>query len=66
MTENLLNTKQVAERLHFHPEYVRILIRQNKIKALKLGTKGASTYKHWRIRESDLEAFINNSNTWTE
>lgn len=49
--EKLLSPEQAAEALGFIPETIRQWIRQKKIKAIKIGRK-------WRIKESDLQAFL--------
>jgi len=44
---NYVTTQEAANILGFHPDYVRRLILQGKIKAEKLG-------QSWLIREKDL------------
>ena len=48
---HLLEVQHVAHRLSASPEYVRRLIRERKLTAIRLGTR-------WRIDEADLKAFI--------
>lgn len=43
--------EEVAEKLRMHPESVRRLIRQGKIKASKGGNK-------WLIEQTDLEKYL--------
>lgn len=45
-----LTVRQVAEKLDITEEWVRDLIKAREIKALKIGK--------WRIRDEDLEAFV--------
>ncbi|MDI3538798.1 MAG: hypothetical protein PWP12_792 [Bacillota bacterium] len=51
MAERLLTPEEVAERLAVTPRSVRIWLRQGKLKGVKAG-------RLWRIRERDLEAFL--------
>jgi len=51
MPSNMLTTKQVAEHLNTNTERVRLLIKQKKLPAVRLGTKS------YRIELSDLEVF---------
>jgi excisionase family DNA binding protein len=48
---HLLEVAHVAHRLGFGQEYVRRLIRDRKLTAIRLGNR-------WRVSESDLKAFI--------
>ena len=52
-----LSTKQVAERLGVHLNTVWRYILSGKLKAHKMG--GDESGRHWRIKEGDLETFIN-------
>ena len=52
----ILTTKQVKEILGIHINTVYKYIHSGALKAFKLG--GANSVKHWRIREEDLEAFL--------
>lgn len=54
----LLNTKQVCKILGVQLNAVYGFILSGKLKAHKLGGNGNSK-RHWRIREQDLESFIN-------
>jgi excisionase family DNA binding protein len=47
----LLEVSAVAHRLSVSPEYVRDLIRDKKLPAIRLG-------RYWRVDPRDLEAFI--------
>ena len=51
MTEELLTPKEVAERLSVSPKSIRAWLRQGKLKGVRVG-------RLWRIRERDLEAFL--------
>jgi excisionase family DNA binding protein len=51
-TDTLLNPEQIAARLQVSEYTALKWLRQGRIKGRKLG-------KFWRVRESDLEAFIN-------
>lgn len=57
--KKLLTTKQVTEILGVRElETVYRYIHEGKLKAHKIGGNGKSK-RHWRIKEQDLEAFIN-------
>ena len=49
----ILVTKEVAQMLRLHEEYVRELIRQRKLKAYKEGKRGG-----YRIAIEDVEDYI--------
>lgn len=51
MADKLLTTEQVSDILQVHPFTVLKYIKQQKLKGIKLG-------RVWRIRESDVEKFI--------
>lgn len=51
MPDKLLTPEEVAERLVMSPKTIRDWLRKGKLKGVKTG-------KLWRIRERDLEAFI--------
>ena len=51
MNEKLLTPEQVAERLQVTERTVYGWLRRGKLTALKLG-------RLWRIRQDDLEAFL--------
>ena len=53
----ILTTHQVAEQLGVSLTTVYSYIYEDKLKAYKMG--GYSKRRHWRIKESDLELFIN-------
>ena len=50
----ILTIDDVAETLKIHRTYVARLIKQNKLKAIKIG-------KFYRIREDDFQAFLKES-----
>jgi excisionase family DNA binding protein len=50
--QKLMNILEAAEYLGFHPEHVRRLARQEKIKGRKIGGK------EWRFRQEDLDAIF--------
>lgn len=50
--ENLYTVEETAEKLKIHPETVRDYLRDGKIGGVKVG-------RNWRIRESDILAFVN-------
>ena len=43
--------RDVAQRLHLTTETVRDYLQEGKLKGFKVG-------KQWRVREQDLEAFV--------
>ena len=49
----ILVTKEVAEMLRLHEEYVRLLIRQRKLKAYREGRRGG-----YRITMKAVEDYI--------
>jgi len=55
---NVLTTRQVASKLEVSLTTVYQYIYSGALKARKLG--GTGTRRHWRIKEADLEAFVNN------
>lgn len=55
MAERLLTPEEAAERLVVSPKTIRDWLRQGKLKGVKTG-------KLWRIRERDLEAFLEGEN----
>ena len=57
-TDTLLSPEQVAERLQVSEYTALKWLREGRITGRKLG-------KFWRVRESDLEAFINHPPTLT-
>ena len=56
--DELLTTRDVAEKLKVHINTVLVYILSGKLKAFKLGGSGGSR-KIWRIKEVDLDNFIN-------
>ena len=54
MQESILTPEQVSKILQVHPFTVLKFIKQGKLKASKLG-------RVYRIRESDLESFLDNT-----
>jgi excisionase family DNA binding protein len=49
-----LTVEQIAERLQFHPDTVRRLLREGRIRGTKLRTNRAG----WRIRASEIDRYI--------
>jgi len=56
--EKLLTAKQVAERLSVHINTVWTYLLTGKLKGFKL-SGSTKSQSHWRIKETDLESFIN-------
>jgi len=56
--KTILTTRQVAEELGVQIGAVYGYIREGTLKAHKIG--GDSSRRHWRVKRTDLEAFINN------
>lgn len=52
--EQLLTVDQVAKRLQLHPATVRRWIKAGRLRGISLGSDRAG----WRIRRSEVEAFI--------
>ncbi len=52
LAEEMLTIRQVAAELQLHPDTIRRFIREDKLKATKVG--GTSI----RIKRSDLNAFL--------
>ncbi len=48
----ILSIEQVSEILRLHPKTIRSYVREGKIRAAKTG-------KQWRIKQKDLDTFIN-------
>jgi len=57
--ERYLNTKEVAEMLAVGQEYLRQLLREGKIKGVKVG-------KRWKIKESDIEELVRGVKNWID
>lgn len=51
MAERLLTPEEAAERLAVSPKSIREWLRQGKLKGVRAG-------RLWRIKERDLEAFL--------
>jgi len=56
----VFSTSQIAERLGITGESVRRMLRDGVLKGFKLG--GSTSRRHWRIKQQDLEAFIDGNN----
>lgn len=56
--DKLLTTREAAKSLKVHINTIWVYILSGKLKATKLGGN-SKTKKPWRIKESDLEDFIN-------
>ncbi|MBC8452653.1 MAG: helix-turn-helix domain-containing protein [Spirochaetes bacterium] len=54
--DTILNIEQVSEILRLHPKTIRAYVREGKI-------RGAKTGKQWRIKQKDLDAFLNGTST---
>jgi excisionase family DNA binding protein len=52
--EDLLTVEQAAAKLQIAPKTLKDWLRAGRIKGVRLG-------KLWRVKESDLEAFVNQS-----
>lgn len=52
----IFTTRQVSGLLNIHINTVYNYIHSGVLKAFKLG--GTNSVKHWRIREKDLESFM--------
>jgi excisionase family DNA binding protein len=57
--ERYLNTKEVAEMLSIGQEYLRQLLREGKIKGIKVG-------KRWKIKESDIQELTKGVKNWID
>jgi len=55
--ERYLNTKEVAEMLSVGQEYLRQLLREGKIKGVKVG-------RRWKIKESDVKKLVEGVDNW--
>ena len=58
-TENLLSIQEVADNLKVTPQYVRLLIKENKLSAKRIG-------KQWIVEKNDLFDYINKYNVIIE
>lgn len=54
LREAYYTPEEVAERLSVHPNTVRLWLRQGRMSAVRAG-------RLWRVRESDLQAFLKES-----
>lgn len=57
MVEQLLTPEEAALQLGIAPRTIREWLRNGKLQGVKLG-------RLWRVRETDLKAFIAQSVTW--
>ena len=57
--ERYLNTREVAELLGTGQEYVRQLLREGKIKGVKVGKK-------WKIKESEIRDIVEGVKNWID
>ncbi len=60
--EQLLTVEQIADRLQVTEWTVRNWLRQGRLRGLRLGSRTAG----WRVRPSDLEHFLVESETTPE
>lgn len=60
-TDKLLTARDVAKRLGVCYLTALTMIHNKRIKAFRLNGNG-KTRSHWRIKEEELEAFINKVN----
>ena len=51
--DSWLTVEQVAERLQFHPDTVRRLLREGKLQGYRQTRRGG-----WRIRASEIDRFV--------
>ncbi len=49
--DTVLTVEQVADILNLHPKTVRTYVREGRLAAVRTG-------RQWRIRQADLEAFV--------
>lgn len=59
--EKYYTPEEVAERLNVSTDTVRRYISQGLIKASKLGGVDEKNKRHWRIKQSDLDLFMERS-----
>jgi len=57
--EKYYNTKEVSEMLSIGQEYLRQLLREGKVKGVKVG-------KRWKIKESDIEELARGVKNWID
>ena len=63
MKTKLLTVQEVAEILKVKKNAVYQYIKDGSLLAYRLGSKGKSKQHHFRIKEEDLERFIDPINT---
>lgn len=56
-SDRLLTVEQVADQLGLNVETVRRYLRRGALKGIRFGNRGG-----WRIKETELEAFIERKN----
>jgi excisionase family DNA binding protein len=61
-TDRLLTVEEAAERLRFSTETIRRMLRDGRLRGIRMGATRAG----WRIAERDLAAFIQNRIATTE
>jgi excisionase family DNA binding protein len=61
-TDRLLTVEEAAERLRFSTETIRRMLRDGRLRGIRMGERRAG----WRIAERDLAAFIQNRIAMTE
>jgi excisionase family DNA binding protein len=61
-TDRLLTVEEAAERLRFSTETIRRMLRDGRLRGIRMGERRAG----WRITERDLAAFIQNRIAMTE
>lgn len=57
--ERLIGTRQASEILGFTQDHVRLLLREGKIKGVKIG-------KVWRIPESEIKRIAQGVQNWID
>jgi len=57
--ERYLNTKEVAEMLSISQEYLRQLLREGKVKGVKVG-------RLWKIKESEVRRLSQGVQNWID
>jgi excisionase family DNA binding protein len=53
--ETFMTVEEVARRLSLNPETIRRWLRSGRLRGIRLGERRAG----WRVRDSDLNAFLN-------
>jgi excisionase family DNA binding protein len=59
----MLTSKQAAEKLGVHPETLRRMVRDGRLKAVHLGKGPRSKL---RVEESEVQRFIDDGSTQTD